>query len=95
MACEMLFAEVEVDLEERGQQSQKNFKLHGEIAAKRLFYNERETHQIETLTSLLGVGLNKCNGLMNQVVTFLYRRVGNEKATVLFSAFCTKIPHFK
>lgn len=56
MACEMLFAEVEVDLEERGQQSQKNFKLHGEITAKRLFYNERETHQIETLTSLLEPG---------------------------------------
>ena len=30
------------------------------------------------------MGLNGCNDLIYRVVTFLYKRVGNEKATVCF-----------
>lgn len=36
------------------------------------------------------VGLKWCNDLINQVVTFLYRRIGNEKATVYFQPIALK-----
>ena len=37
-----------------------------------------------------GAGLKQCNGLIYQVVTFLYRRIGNEMATVYFQLIAQK-----
>lgn len=37
-----------------------------------------------------GAGLKWCNDLINQVVTFLYRIIGNEKATVYFQLLALK-----
>ena len=37
-----------------------------------------------------GPGLKRCNGLIYRVVTFLYRIIGNEKATVYFQLLALK-----
>ena len=37
-----------------------------------------------------GVGLKGCNDLIHRVVTFLYKIVGNEKATVCFQSVALK-----
>ena len=40
--------------------------------------------------TLIGAGLKRCNDLIYRVVTFLYRIIGNEKATVYFQLIARK-----
>ena len=40
--------------------------------------------------SVSGLGLKRCNDLIYRVVTSLYRRIGNEKATVCFQSVAPK-----
>ena len=40
--------------------------------------------------SLAGSEVNRCNDSIIRVVTFLYRRIGNEKATVYFQSIARK-----
>ena len=45
---------------------------------------------VQKKANLAGVGLKRCNDLIYRVVTSLYKRVGNEKATVYFQPIALK-----
>ena len=47
---------------------------------------------VDNAPILLGAGLNSSNDLIYRVVTFLYRRIGNEKVTVNFQLITLKFP---
>ena len=57
-------------------------------------FSTRRTARSQALTrtagSLAGAGLKGCNDLIFQVVTFLYRIIGNEKVTVYFQLIARK-----